>query len=69
MSQGPIVFENSKNESLQRHAVSEMAEMGHYDTIQILKRRIGKNDEARDECRGPLHVHSFISKNQFKIKL
>jgi hypothetical protein len=53
MSQGPNDFENGKNESLQRHAIMEMAEMGHYGTVQILKRRIDKNDEARDECRGP----------------
>lgn len=61
MSQGPIDFENGKNESLQHHAVLETAEMGHYDTVQILKRRIDKNDEARDECRGPRSFlcHSF----------
>ena len=53
MSQGPNDFGNGKNDSLQRHAVLEMAEMGHYGTVQILKRRIDKNDEARDGCRGP----------------
>ena len=25
-----------------------MTEMGHYGTVQILKRRTDKNDEARD---------------------
>lgn len=48
MSQGPIDFGNGKKDALQHHAVLEMAEMDHYDTGQILKKRIGKNDEARD---------------------
>jgi len=48
VSQAPINFENGKNELLQRHAVLETAEIGHYNLRQILKRRIRKNDEARD---------------------
>ena len=39
----------------------EMAEMGHYGTVQILKRRIDKNDEARDGCRGPLDLSIYIN--------
>jgi len=60
VSQGPNNFENGKNGSLQRHAVSEMTEMGHYGTVQILKRRIDKNDGARGECRGPLSFMPFF---------
>lgn len=60
-SYSPNDFENGKKDSLQRHAVLEMAEMGHYGTVQILKRRIGKNDEARDGCRGPLDLSIYIN--------
>ncbi len=38
-----------------------MAEMGHYGTVQILKRRIGKNDEARGIRRGPLDLNIYIN--------
>jgi len=53
VSQGPNNFENGKKDSLQRHAVLETAEMSHYGTVQILKRRTDKNDEARNGCCGP----------------
>ena len=59
-SQSPNDFENGKKDSLQRHAVLEMTEMGHYGTVQILKRRIDKNDEARDIRRGPRFFYAVL---------
>ena len=41
----------------------ETAEIGHYDTVQILKRRIDKNDEARDgtsRASGFKHLHQHL---------
>ncbi len=48
MSLGPIDFENGKNECRKGQTILETAEMGHYDLGQILKRRIGKHEGARD---------------------
>ena len=53
VSQGPNDFENGKNKCRKGQTILEMAQMGHYGTVQILKRRIDKNDEARDIRRGP----------------